>query len=189
MSIRHGKRIAFMGAGGTGKTTTAEFLAEKTEIPLIKSAARTIYEERDLSEMKVSRFCSDAKLDLQTSIFKKKIENDKEFSFIADRTILDHYCYWLAYCGSNISRDNFLDFEDQTRIRMLSSYTHLFYFPWGFWEARSDGVRATNLAWQSQIDALITGYIMRWELPVTVVPQMQGEDVRNEFVLSRIKEE
>jgi predicted ATPase len=182
MSIRQGTRIAFTGAGGVGKTTTAEFLARELDLPLLKSAARIIYESEDLTENSVLALPDNGKLSLQTRIFDEKFRQDQNFSYVADRTILDHHVYCLAYCGGFMPNSTYLEFEEKVRASMLSTYSHIFYFPWGYWEGESDGVRQNLMSWQSQIDALIAGYCIRWDLPVIEVPQTEGEDVRNEFV-------
>jgi len=187
MSIRQGTRVAFMGAGGTGKTTTAEFVAPLLDLPMIKSASRTVYEENELTEEKVALLTPEKKLELQTAIFNAKITLDQQYSFLADRTILDHYCYCLAYCGATMPDTIYFQFEEKVRILMATTYSHLFYFPWGYWTPKSDGVRQDLLGWQSQIDALMVGYILRWGLPVIEVPQTLGEDYRNEFVLNSIR--
>lgn len=189
MTIRQGTRIAFMGAGGTGKTTTAKFISQAANIPLIKSASRTVYEKENLTEEKVLKLSDTEKLQLQIRIFDTKIELDKQYSYVADRTILDHYCYCLAYCSEFMPDEEFLKLEERVRILMLSSYSLLFYFPWGYWTPEKDGVRQDRLSWQSKIDAIMVGYAVRWNLPIITVPQSQGPKYRNEFVLSTIKGE
>lgn len=176
-----------MGAGGTGKTTSADFLAERLELPQPQSASRTIYERDGLTEAKVLDMDAEEQLILQTHIFAQKVWNDQEYSYVTDRTILDHYAYCLAYCGAHMNSDTFREYEEQTRTLMLSTYSHIFYFPWGYWHAADDGVRSASEAWQSQIDALLVGYIMRWNLPVIEVPQTLGEDYRNNFLFSKIE--
>lgn len=189
MNIRQGTRIAFMGAGGTGKTTSAKFISNELKIPLIKSASRTVYEKRNLTEEKVSKMSPIEKLELQTEIFNAKIELDKQFNYITDRTILDHYCYCLAYCADFMNNDQFVYFEETVRTLMKSTYSKLYYFPWGYWTPKSDGVRQDLLAWQSEIDAIMVGYIFRWDLPATSVPQIKGPEYRNNFILKTIRGE
>lgn len=196
MSIRQGARIGFSGAGATGKTHTAKFISETApsslnmELPLIKSASRIVYENNNLTEAKVTAMAPGDQLKLQTAIFQQKIINDQQFSYIADRTILDHYAYALAYCGNHMSDEMFMQFEEQVRSLMLSTYSHIYFFPWGYWFPEvEDGVRSTRKSWQSQIDAIMVGYIHRWNLPVVVVPQDRGEDYRNEFVLADLRGE
>jgi hypothetical protein len=185
-----------MGAGATGKSSTAKFISDSAptslnmELPLIKSASRCVYEANDLNENKVLLMSPEDQLKLQTAIFQQKIINDQQYSYIADRTILDHYAYCLAYCGSHMSNELFMQFEEQVRALMLSTYSHIYFFPWGYWEpAEEDGVRSNKKAWQSQIDAIMVGYIVRWNLPAVWVPQDRGEDYRNEFVLSHLRGE
>lgn len=188
MSIRQGQRVGFIGAGGTGKTTTATFVSEITELPLVKSASRTVYEAMDLTEGKVAAMTPAEQLQLQLTIFDHKIELDQQYSFIADRTILDHYAYCLAYCGSHMSNKTFLQFEEQVRTLMLSTYSQLFFFPWGYWEAKSDGIRQDLKGWQSLIDAIMVGYIVRWGLDNVIwVDQTKDIDYRNEFVLAAVR--
>ncbi len=187
MSVRQGTRIAFMGAGGTGKTTSAVFLAEALDLPQPKSASRMVYEDRCLTEAMVLDMDAEDQLILQTYIFEQKVLNDQEYSYVTDRTILDHYAYCLAYCGAHMGSDTFREYEEKTRQAMLSTYSHIFYFPWGYWHAADDGVRSASEAWQSQIDALMVGYIMRWDLPVIEVPQTLGEAYRNAFLISTIE--
>lgn len=181
MSIRQGLRVAFCGAGGTGKTTTANFIADELGLPMLKSASRIIYEKHNLTEEKVQQFTSEQKLNLQSKIFETKVKRDQQFNYVTDRTVLDHYAYCLAYCGGFMKNETYLEFEEKVRTLMLSTYSHIFYFPWGYWLPESDGVRQDLLSWQSQIDTIITGYCLRWELPVIAVPQ-NGENERNEFV-------
>ncbi len=189
MSIRQGTRIAFTGAGGTGKTTSAHAVANEFILPLPVSASRFVYEAFSLTEEKVLAMTPEEQIQLQGEIFAQKIKIDQEFSYVSDRTILDHYAYCLAYCGAHMSNDQFEAYEEKTRTLMLSSYSHIFYFPWGYWDAPSDGVRSDSYAWQSQIDSIIAGYILRWNLPVVEVPQSKGADERDEFIIRVINGE
>jgi len=185
--IRQGIRVGFTGAGGTGKTTTAKAVSEKMKAPLIKSASRAVYEEKGLTEEKCLALPDAEKFQLQFDIFDKKIDLDiNTFGFVADRTLLDHWAYCLMYCSAFMSNLQFEEFEDKVRIHMLSTYSHIFYFPFGYWFAPSDGVRQDSHAWQSAIDAIIVGYIQRWRLPVLEVPQVNGPQDRTDFVVRKI---
>lgn len=189
MSIHQGTRIAFMGAGGTGKTTSADEISLILELDNPRSASRIVYEQHGLTEEKVRVMTEAEKLALQTEIFDQKTINDEAYSYVTDRTILDHYAYCLAYCGSAMPNDTFRTYEERTRTLMLSTYSHIFYFPWGYWEAPSDGVRSPVDSWQSQIDSILVGYIVRWKLPVIEVPQMDGENERDNFILKHVRGE
>lgn len=187
MTIREGTKIAFMGAGGTGKTTTATTIALQLEVPLMKSASRIVYEDQQLTETLVNEMDSGDKWALQADIFDEKTrQDDGEFSFVADRSLLDHWAYCLMYCAPFMSNEEFFEFELKVRKHMKATYTHLFYFPWGYFEPETDGVRSEIAAWQSSIDALIVGHVLRWNLSVVEVPQLHGPDYRTEFVKARI---
>jgi hypothetical protein len=174
------------GAGGTGKTTTRNFLAEALDLPTMESASRLVYTEKGINEEDCNNYSEQEKLDLQTDIFNLKAKQDNQFSYVADRTLLDHYCYCLTYCGNFMDDETFNRFEDMTRSHMRSTYNYVFYFPWGYFEAEGDGVRRDLQSWQSMIDAIMVGYIMRWDLPVVEVPQTEGIDARNQWILRHI---
>ena len=179
-----------MGAGGTGKTTDAVVLAEKFEAPLMKSTSRQVYEQLKITEDDVLKMSNEEKWKLQENIFSMKMLNDDQSSeFIADRTILDHWAYCLMYCGAFIPDNKFIEYESNVRKHMKGAYTHLFYYPWGYWtptKEEQDGVRQTAMGWQSAIDAIITGYCVRWNLPVVEVPQLKGPEYRQTFIINNV---
>lgn len=185
--IRRQATIGFTGAGGTGKTTTAKWIAENLSIPFLPSASRVVYEEQSLTEDLVNTWDADKKWELQRNIFDKKIEQDDTTgSFVADRTLLDHWAYCLMYCALDLDKKTFSTMENTVRKHMLSTYTNILYFPWGYWEGESDGVRQDNPAWQSAIDAILVGYCIRWRLPVVEVPQTKGPEIRHEFIKNNL---
>lgn len=187
MTIREGTKIAFIGAGATGKSLTAETLSPELGLPLMKSASRLVYENQHLTEEFVAEMADEDKWSLQADIFNQKIsQDDSTFSFVADRSLLDHWAYCLMYCAPFMSNEEFYEFETRVRKHMKSTYTHLFFFPWGYFKGEPDGVRSERDAWQSAIDALLVGYLLRWQLPVTEVPQLYGPEHRLEFVKARI---
>ena len=188
MTVRSGVKVGFTGAGGTGKTTTAVALAKELGVQMMKSASRTAYEQLKITEADCLKMDDKAKWELQGKIFGlKQTMDDNSFEFIADRTLLDHWAYCLMYCAPFISEPEFHQFENNVRKHMKSTYTHLFYFPWGYWTPETeDGVRQVAPGWQSAIDAIIVGYCVRWNLPAIQVPQLNGPEFRQDFVKKHI---
>lgn len=188
MLVRTGLRIGFTGAGGTGKTTSAAAVAQAFGVSTLKSASRQAYEELNLTEAIVAKQNETEKWDLQKKIFMTKINNDDTtFEFVADRTLLDHWAYCLAYCSTFIPNDEYKRMEALVRNHMKATYSHIYYFPWGYWISEGDGVRQDQYAWQSQIDATILGYIIRWNLKVKEVPQTRGPEARNQFIVNDVR--
>jgi len=187
VQIRTGIRVGCVGAGGTGKTTTAKDVETLFKLPFNKSASRIVYEELDMTEEKCAKLPDEEKYKLQFKIFEKKIELDKAFTYVSDRTLLDHWAYCLMYCGAFIPDSQYFEFEDMVRTHMKTTYSHIFYFPFGYWFAKGDGVRQDHQSWQSAIDAIIVGYIHRWQLNVHEVPQIHGSEHRAKYVINTIK--
>jgi predicted ATPase len=192
--MKRGLRVGFTGAGGTGKTTTIETLKAKysryEDLTVLKSASRIVYEEQNLTETIVASLTPEGKLDLQSAIFNKKIvQDDAQLNFIADRTLLDHWAYCLMYCATYMPPEAYSSLEAVARKHTLATYSHVFYFPWGYFEAPDDGVRSGSKAWQHAIDSVIVGHLVNWGIPAVEVPQSYGEDYRAEFVHNTIREE
>lgn len=169
-------RIGFCGAGGTGKTTTVELMQKLgLQVPVLKSASRTVYEREDLTEEIVGKMSLEEAWALQFRIFQEKVEMDKAPQFIADRTLLDHYAYCLLYCNKIMTNEEWEDFEGMVKDHMSRSYSHIFYFPFGLFDPPDDGVRNFRKAWQVTIDAILRGYLSKWNLFYATVPKLEPE--------------
>jgi len=188
--MRRGLRIAFTGAGGTGKTSTVNKLAELdafAHLPVMKSASRVVYENKKLTEELVAKSTPDQKWALQGEIFNAKVlQDDFNMQFIADRTLLDHWAYCLMYCAADLPDDIFVKYEALVRKHMIAAYSHVFYFPWGYFFAESDGVRQDAKAWQYAIDNIIMARLNSWGIPAIEVPQTRGLDYRTGFIHAAI---
>jgi hypothetical protein len=138
-----------------------------------------------LTEEKVLKLSPEDKWTLQKEIFNTKVMvDDKNPKFISDRTLLDHWAYCLLYCAPSMSEAELFEMDTLVRKHMLSSYTHIFYFPHGYWKGETDGVRQESEAWQTAIDALLLGHFVKWNLAVSQVPQDQGPEARAQWVLN-----
>jgi predicted ATPase len=180
--------IGFTGAGGTGKTTTAVAVADQLGVVRMGSAARAIYEKRSLTEATVLEMRPVEQWQLQKDIFYKKVEQDDlAENYVADRTILDHWAYCLLYCASHVEARDFRLMEKLVQKHMRFTYSHIFYFPTGYFEPESDGVRNDSKAWQGAIDGLIIGYLHKWKIPFTTADQTNGAVKRAEFVVGKIQ--
>ncbi len=190
--MKRGIRIGLTGAGGVGKTKTItmlrEMYPEMEQLATFPSASRLVYEANDLSEAKVAaEYTPEQKWELQLKIFETKVKmDDSHMQFMTDRTLLDHWAYCLMYCAADMPDNVFMQYEALTRKHMLGAYSHIFYLPWGYWEAKGDGVRQDKKAWQYMVDTLIMGRLISWGIPVIEAPQTQGPEFRAQFVYNTV---
>jgi integrase len=158
-------KLGFIGAGGTGKTTVMNLVSKQLGLPIMKSASRQVFESRRIREDDQFTMTEAQKWNLQNRIFVLKQELDATTEhFIADRTLLDHFCYCLYRCSKSVDKrmtDNL-----QTRVLdNLKKYDFLFYFPTGVFDAQPDGLRADDYAYRLMIGAIMEGLLHRYEIP------------------------
>lgn len=182
-------KIAFCGAGGTGKTKALQALVarpEFAEYPVLKSASRTVFEDTGMTEEKEKAMTAAELWAFQFQIFRLKQARDTEFpDFVADRTVLDHYAYCLVQAGGAMPDEDTLTMETTVKGLLLTNYTHIFYFPVAMnWKPEPDGVRDDRLSYRMLIDSIITGYLAKWNIPHTEISEEWSPELRAEFISS-----
>jgi adenylate kinase family enzyme len=88
-------KVAFTGAGGTGKTTMASWLAEQYNIPYVGSVGREAFKQMGIESEAAQETMSEQKLlELQWLIFKLLQAKRTQYPhFVTDRLIIDNYVY------------------------------------------------------------------------------------------------
>jgi nicotinamide riboside kinase len=155
-------RIAFTGAGGTGKTTLAKQVSESWGLKYLTNTARNVMKERGIANEAAQSLMSDeALLDLQWAIFSSfKNLRETENAFVSDRLILDNYVYALRRCGSAMSAETRQEWE-QAAIEDIYKMDLVFYCPAGMFPLVGDGVRQVEVAHQYLIDSAIYGLLCK----------------------------
>lgn len=142
------RKIAIVGSFSTGKTTTAQILARRLDLPLLPEVAREVVE----LGFKLDK---DATPETETLIFLKQLNNELATEeFVGDRSLIDV----MAYAGW------VLDHQERTREmylwdecvklaerRLRTSYSHVFYLPIEF-PIVLDGLRPDDPEFQKDID-------------------------------------
>jgi nicotinamide riboside kinase len=141
-------RIAIVGSFSTGKTTLAEALAKRMELPLLPETAREVVE----LGFKLDK---DATPETEALIFLKQYNNEiSEREFVGDRSLIDV----MAYAGwvlDNQPRAKEIalweECEKLAERRLRGNYSHVFYLPIEF-PIVLDGLRPDDPAFQEEID-------------------------------------
>ncbi|MDE1971191.1 MAG: AAA family ATPase [Patescibacteria group bacterium] len=158
-------RIGFIGAGGTGKTSVLELLKpflEEQNIKVRPSVVRGVLKDLNLTEKDLSSLSLEQGEEVQRHLFFAKEAQDRAAvlsgeNFITDRTLLDHYVYWLYRGGKAIRKENLENFLLGVS-ESLSTYSKLFYFPvYATWEPPDDGFREEGYIYRKTIDFLMSG--------------------------------
>jgi hypothetical protein len=142
------RRIAIVGSFSTGKTTLAEALAERLDLPLLPEVAREVVE----LGFKLDK---DATPETEALIFLRQYNNELSTEeFVGDRSLIDV----MAYAGwvlDNQPRTKEMYLWDECiRLagrRLRRAYSHVFYLPIEF-PIVLDGLRPDDPAFQEDID-------------------------------------
>ena len=171
------KRIGIIGAAGTGKSSLAEVLALKLEIPNLKS--REITESilrRDSydygSGIQIERFL--ANTGRQNEILRRTIEQQIVTSFVTDRTVVDLAAY--AVCEMHHSDSVALKHIIETCHRNVSVYTDLFVCPWRDETIADTGKRTLNPWYQYLIHVAELGILRDWNCNFIVLQEQSTEN-------------
>ncbi len=148
-------RIAIVGSFSTGKTTLAEMLARRLELPLLPETAREVVELGFLLD-------KDATPETEALIFLKQYNNELEHrAFVGDRSLIDVMAYAGWVLDNQPFRKEMALWHECTRLaerHLRSNYTHVFYLPIEF-PIVEDGLRPNDPAFQREIDERIVGLL------------------------------
>src|SRR3712207_2695870 len=142
------RRIAIVGSFSTGKTTLAELLARRLDLPLLPEVAREIVE----LGFKLDK---DATPETEALIFLRQYNNELATDeFVGDRSLIDV----MAYAGWVLdnqprTKEHYL-WDECVRLaerRLRRSYSHVFYLPIEF-PIVLDGLRPDDPEFQKDID-------------------------------------
>lgn len=155
-------KIAFTGAGGTGKTTLAKYIAEKWGVPYVGSVSREVMTELGIeSEMDQEKLSDDELLFLQQAIYeRRKTKLASLDSYVTDRCALDNYIYGLRRCGSALT-ERVRDLWEKGAVADLYAQDLVFHTPIGLFETVADGVRVTDVSHQHLMDAAMYGFLCK----------------------------
>lgn len=155
-------KIAFTGAGGTGKTTLATYISEKWGVPYVGSVARAVAKQLGVeSEAQQNSMTPEALLHFQQSVYYTRKSGLLEVpAFVTDRLALDNYVYGLRRCGAALTDEVRTEWE-KGAIEDLYAMDLVFYCPMGLFATANDGMRQTDVAHQYLIDSAIYGLLCK----------------------------
>ena len=149
------RRIAIVGSFSTGKTTTAEILAQRLDLPLLPEVAREVVE----LGFKLDK---DASPETETLIFLRQYNNELSTEeFVGDRSLIDVLAYAGWVLDNRERTKEFYLWDECVKLaerRLRTSYSHVFYLPIEF-PIVLDGLRPDDPEFQKDIDERILGLL------------------------------
>ena len=145
------RRIAIVGSFSTGKTTLADILARRLDLPLLPETAREVV----ALGFKLDK---DATPETETLIFLKQYNNEISIpEFVGDRSLIDVMAYAGWVLDNQERRKESALWEECERLAersLRSNYSHVYYLPIEF-PIVLDGLRPDDPGFQKEIDERI----------------------------------
>ena len=149
------RRIAIVGSFSTGKTTLAEALAERLDLPLLPEVAREIVE----LGFKLDK---DATPETEALIFLRQYNNELNTEeFVGDRSLIDVMAYAGWVLDNQERTKEFYLWDECVKLaerRLRRSYSHVFYLPIEF-PIVLDGLRPNDPVFQKDIDERVVSLL------------------------------
>src|SRR5688572_24845421 len=159
------RRIAIVGSFSTGKTTLAEALAERLDLPLLPEVAREVVE----LGFKLDK---DASPETETLIFMRQYNNEiSTEEFVGDRSMIDVMAYAGWVLDNRARTKEFYLWDECVRLAertLRTAYSHVFYLPIEF-PIVLDGLRPDDPEFQKDIDHRILGLLRSHDIEYETV--------------------
>ena len=177
-------RIAFTGAGGTGKTTLLKEINKYLNITVIKEGIRSWLAFNNINDFKDMNI-DDIKR-MQSEVMYSKIKEEQSLSsFLSDRTTIDNLVYALRWISS-VTFDNdewYYNYLSDARDHAENTYDIIFVLPWGIIPLDNDGTRSGKKWYQYMIQSLIEHEISKLKNPyIHIVKSVSLKDRVDECI-------
>ena len=149
------RRIAIVGSFSTGKTTLAEALAQKLDLPLLPEVAREVA----ALGFKLDKDASPA---TEALIFLRQYNNELSTEeFVGDRSLIDVMAYAGWVLDNQERTKDFYLWDECVKLaerRLRTNYSHVFYLPIEF-PIVVDDLRPDDPVFQKDIDERVVSLL------------------------------
>lgn len=173
------KRIMFVGPSGIGKTTLAQAVAKKYDIPFISgSMSDLLPATKDVSHNEILSLGSETmyKSDFQLLNLRNKLFRDKE-NFVTDRSYADLAAYFWYKQSRSMPECEMEHFFCQCKELMENQCDLAIFLPLNLstyheWSMEDNKKRIMNRFFQVQISSLMSELLANWEIPTVCVENL-----------------
>ncbi len=181
-------RIAFAGSAGIGKTTLAQALSRRWQVPYVDEAMRGRIEAGlDLHTLSREAFRG-LLLELADETHSGVETAIRQGGGVAsDRSPLDSLAFWLHY-GFVHDLPEATEAVARRQLERCRAFDLIVVLPWGVLPLQSDGVRSDNPWLQLQFHALVSGLLQQFlpaEQVARVPDAVRGLEARMNWLEAR----
>lgn len=173
------KRIMFVGPSGIGKTTLAQAVAKKYDIPFISgSMSDLLPATKGISHNEILSLGSEAmyKADFQLLNKRNRVFKDREY-FVTDRSYADLAAYFWYKQSRTLPECEMEHFFCQCQELMENQCDLAIFLPLNLsnykdWPMEDNKKRIMNRFFQVQISSIMSELLANWEIPTVCVENL-----------------
>lgn len=169
----------FVGPSGIGKTTLAQAVAKKYDIPFISgSMSDLLPATKGISHNELLSLGSEAmyKSDFQLLNKRNRLFKDREY-FVTDRSYADLAAYFWYKQSRTLPECEMEHFFCQCKTLMEDQCDVAIFLPlnldtYKHWSMEDNGKRILNRFFQVQISSLMGELLANWEIPTICISEL-----------------
>ena len=173
------KRIMFVGPSGIGKTTLAQAVAKKYDIPFISgSMSDLLPATKGISHNEILSLGSEAmyKADFQLLNKRNRVFKDREY-FVTDSSYADLAAYFWYKQSRTLPECEMEHFFCQCQELMENQCDLAIFLPLNLsnykdWPMEDNKKRIMNRFFQVQISSIMSELLANWEIPTVCVENL-----------------
>lgn len=162
-----GYKIAFSGASGIGKTTLANWLSSKLNLPFVSSSMSDLLPET--KGINQSELVANPNFDNEVLLLNKRhsLYNSYMDGFVTDRSYLDSMAYLLIKLSHKLDSKDVRAFMQICREYLIRDFTHLILLDYSgealsTWNLEDNKKRVTNPYFQFMVGSAMRNILVNF---------------------------
>lgn len=181
-------KIGICGAHRVGKTTLAEYLACKLDMPFVKTSSSEVFRKEGLPTDK--ELVLSTRISIQEKLLEHLMLSYNTEDFVTDRTPIDLLAYLYSDINNAVSEQHSLKIEDYKRrcLDISNQFDLLVLIQPGIPIIHADGKGAISTSYIDQLNRLMYSFLQDVNCHIYIMPkEVLGLEERVDVIAQVLK--